>query len=464
MVGMETNTIATEDVVAKNFSESKRPGLKRPAPRTLWRRMASPFYAFSAAPWVAFAALVVSVVITFVVMSGTATIVLLLLIPALAVPYGVFERKRLEMLGYSQLKDGHVKLSDAGLVEWVKFRYTETATWREVASLAITFVFGAIMFMVLLMELALLAVLAGMSIGLLHGESLTNWGVLETNGDVWVGGLANSSGSMLYQMPDITSNMWWIFVAAFLFSMLIFAYLNGVLAASHASASRAVLDTRPEEYERQVARLSESRTKIVDAFESERRRIERDLHDGVQQELVNINLRLGLAEMEAKSLVQQGAPAQSVVEHVSEARVQLAHAQQTLRNTVRGIYPAVLEDHGLMAALEELSYNCAIPTRLTYAQGSRLSPETERTAYFAASEALTNALKHSNAREIQIDVRSHQGFLMLTVNDNGVGGANAALGTGLAGLAERAHSLGGSLNVVSPQGGPTQLQLQLPVG
>ena len=462
---METNNSsatqqAPASVAASGKQTVKQTGKKT---RTLWQRMASPVYLFTKAPWTAFASLVLIALISLVVFSGTSTLILLLALPALAVPFGVFERKRLAQMGYPNLKDGHVKLNNPGAFEWIKFRYTEPATWREVGSLLATSIIGAVAGAVLLVEMSVLVILVALSIALLRGEELVNWGLYTSHGrfddDFWFGPATNAGNAReLLHMPDITSNMWWIFLLAIIPALLIFAYINGIIAATQASASNAILAPRPQEYERQVARLSESRTKIVDAFETERRRIERDLHDGVQQELVNINMRLGLAEMEAKKLPET-AP---VLTHVTEARTQLAHAQQTLRNTVRGIYPAVLEDHGLKAALEELAHGCAVPVHLTYYANGRMAPEIERTAYFAASEAITNVLKHANAKNIQMDVREANGYLQLTVQDDGIGGANPNTGTGLAGLYERAQALGGSFTVESAPGN-TLVQMKLPI-
>lgn len=165
---------------------------------------------------------------------------------------------------------------------------------------------------------------------------------------------------------QLTHNQWWLPVLLILVGVFVFAYINGVMAGASASLSKMVLSPRPEEFERKLAQLSKSRSTIMNSFESERRRIERNLHDGVQQELVNISLRLGLTEMEAKRLVAAGHPAQNLQAQVAQSKADLAHALETLRNTVRGIYPAVLEDHGLHAALEELAHHTLVPTQLHY--------------------------------------------------------------------------------------------------
>ena len=267
------------------------------------------------------------------------------------------------------------------------------------------------------------------------------------------------------QMVEVTSQYWWVPLAAVPALLFIFAYINGLMAAAGGSLSKLILSSRPEEQERQLARLTASRATIVDAFEGERRRIERNLHDGVQQELVNLNLRLGLAEMEAKNLAAdtQDARATALLNHVTEARTQLSHAQQTLRDTVRGIYPAVLEDHGLKAALEELVRHSILPVHLTYDAPARLPRDIERTAYYTVNEALTNTLKHAQAQFVSLSAFVAGESLVVTAEDNGIGGADPARGTGLAGLVERAAALGGTVQVDSPAGGPTRLTLALPL-
>lgn len=155
--------------------------------------------------------------------------------------------------------------------------------------------------------------------------------------------------------------------------------------------------------------------------------------------------------MEAKNLATdtQDARAAALLNHVTEARTQLSHAQQTLRDTVRGIYPAVLEDHGLKAALEELVRHSVLPVHLTYDAPARLPRDIERTAYYTVNEALTNTLKHAQAQFVSLSAFVAGESLVITVEDNGIGGADPARGTGLAGLVERAAALGGTVQVDS---------------
>lgn len=438
--------------------------------KSLWRRMANPFYIFTAGPWIAFAVLVAQAIIASLVTGLTASIIGIAVLPFAAIGFAVYERWRLAKTGHGVIANGHVDYPNASFWEGALFRLKEIATWREVGSLALTTLWGWLAGIILVAEMSLLAVLAGFTYYTGRGNSLyinIDWG--QSIGfftDYQYNYLADSNSNLLNgPITEISPQYWWVFLAAIPVLLIIFAYVNGLLAATGASLSKLILSSRPEEQERELARLTASRATIVDAFEGERRRIERNLHDGVQQELVNLNLRLGLAEMEAKNLAAdtQDARAAALLNHVTEARTQLSHAQQTLRDTVRGIYPAVLEDHGLKAALEELVRHSVLPVHLTYNAPARLPRDIERTAYYTVNEALTNTLKHAQAQFVSLSAFVAGESLVVTAEDNGIGGADPARGTGLAGLVERAAALGGTVQVDSPAGGPTRLTLALPL-
>ena len=435
--------------------------------KSLWRRMANPFYIFTAGPWIAFAVLVAQGIVASLVSVLTASLIGLLVLPFLAIGFGFYERWRLAKTGHGVIANGHVDYPNASFWEGVLFRLKEIATWREVGSLALTTLWGWIAGAVLFLQIMALGSAGALAYYLGNGNRLyLDWQHLSLYSqgelDYYINqGFLPSAG----QMVEVTSQYWWVPLAAVPALLFIFAYINGLMAAAGGSLSKLILSSRPEEQERQLARLTASRATIVDAFEGERRRIERNLHDGVQQELVNLNLRLGLAEMEAKNLAAgtQDARATALLNHVTEARTQLSHAQQTLRDTVRGIYPAVLEDHGLKAALEELVRHSVLPVHLTYDAPARLPRDIERTAYYTVNEALTNTLKHAQAQFVSLSAFVAGESLVITAEDNGIGGADPARGTGLAGLVERASALGGTVQVDSPAGGPTRLTLALPL-
>lgn len=426
---------------------------------SLWRRLAKPGYLVGSAPMLALFALLVQVVVASVAATLTASLVGLVLLPLAAIAFAYVERWRLEKLGFGRVADGHLRFSGDGFWEQVSFRYREVATWRETGSLLVAMLLGSIAGVLLLLELALLVALSATSVAMLMGHPL----FVNMPGDGDGVALVTTPLPAGQQAYEVDPGFWWLALLLTFVVGAVFMYVNGVLAAAGASLSKLILSPRAEEYARQAESLQASRLKIVDAFEGERRRIERNLHDGVQQELVNLNLRLGLAEMEAKNLAAGDGRAEAVLNHVREARGQLAHAQMTLRDTVRGIYPAVLEDHGLGAALEDLARHSVLPLELTYELADRLPRDVERTAYYTVTEVLANTNKHAQAQKLAVAVRLEGSSLVVTAEDDGRGGADLQRGTGLAGLVERAATLGGSIQVDSPVGGPTHLKLVLPL-
>jgi signal transduction histidine kinase len=232
------------------------------------------------------------------------------------------------------------------------------------------------------------------------------------------------------------------------------AYLVTHVAAAQAGLTRMLLDPREEELAAAVADLRRSRVELVDAFETERRRIERDLHDGVQQRLVALTMTLGRAELD----VPEGAG----LDLVRQAHEQAEAALDDLRGTVRGIHPRVLADHGLAAAVHEIADRAPVPVSVDIRLDERPPAPVEAAAYFVASEALTNVARHADARQAQVHAWLQNGSLVLTVVDDGVGDADAADGTGLAGLVLRLEALGGTLAVTSPKGGPTEVRMEVP--
>jgi signal transduction histidine kinase len=232
---------------------------------------------------------------------------------------------------------------------------------------------------------------------------------------------------------------------------------NAELVQSVCAAAGLALENErlQAELRARLADLQASRARLVEATDAERRRIERDLHDGTQQRLVSIAMALGLLE----SRLSEPAAA---VPLVRETRDAIALALAELRELTQGIHPALLAERGLPAALDELCRRAPLPTRLRAEVGGRLSDQIESAAYFVASEALTNAAKHSHGREAQVGVRRVGDLLILEVADDGIGGAAPGGGTGLRGLADRVEALGGRLTLSSPPGRGTTLRAEIP--
>jgi len=233
-------------------------------------------------------------------------------------------------------------------------------------------------------------------------------------------------------------------------------WLTGAVAALDARAARSLLGpSRTEELEHRVQRLAQTRAGVVDAADAERRRLERDLHDGTQQRLVALAMNLGMARAEA-STVEHAQ--QAIAEAHEDAKVALTE----LRNLIRGLHPVVLEDRGLDAALSGVAARMPVPVQLTVDLPRRPPPVIEAVAYFVVSEALANVAKHAQASQVQVFVQRAGDRLHVIVSDDGVGGADPSRGTGLAGLAKRASSVDGTFEIVSPPGGPTLLTVDLP--
>jgi len=205
-----------------------------------------------------------------------------------------------------------------------------------------------------------------------------------------------------------------------------------------------------------LAELQASRARLVEATETERRRIERDLHDGTQQRLVSLAMSLGLAESKLADDPGAAAPL------VREARETLALALAELRELSQGIYPSLLTERGLGAALDDLCRRAALPATLDASLPVRLPQQVEAAAYFVTSEALANAAKHSHATEVRIRARLERGVLLVELADDGIGGAGTGSGTGLRGLADRVEALGGRLTLSSPPGRGTTIRAEIP--
>jgi signal transduction histidine kinase len=204
-------------------------------------------------------------------------------------------------------------------------------------------------------------------------------------------------------------------------------------------------------------KLAASRARIVEVGYEERRRLERDLHDGAQQEFVSAALSLELARQKWSRSPHEA------LELVDAAGEQLQAGLRDLRELAAGIHPSVLSDHGLGAALEALADRSAIPVELGSLPPERLPAAVETTAYFVVAEALTNAAKHARCGHAEVDVRMEDGWAVVEVRDDGVGGAEPSGGSGLRGLADRVSALGGELQVDSPVGVGTTIRARMSV-
>jgi signal transduction histidine kinase len=210
------------------------------------------------------------------------------------------------------------------------------------------------------------------------------------------------------------------------------------------------------EMEQQVVRLESSRVAALDSAEAERRRIERDLHDGAQQRLIAAAMDLGVAR---ERLVSDPEAGRELVGHAHE---EVKAALRELRDLVRGIHPVILEDRGLDAALSAVVARSPVPVELSVVAEPRPSPAVESAAYFIVCEALANVARHAGAGHAAVRIDVQDSVLRIEVHDDGRGGADPARGTGLSGLADRVAALGGTIALDSPSGGPTDLRVEIP--
>ncbi len=286
----------------------------------------------------------------------------------------------------------------------------------------------------------------------------------------WCGSLALLALPLyVADLPDGTAKFWFVEVGSGYGSLrLAFIGLLGVVfLAPWVTVVLGRLDRvtcawflGPDERARQEARVraaESGRAAAVGSAEAERRRIERDLHDGAQQRLVSLAMDLGATREHFDEEDKEAIRARVVHAH-EEAKAAL----QEIRDLVRGIHPVILEDRGLDAALSAVVARAPIPVSLEVDVEPRPAPEVESAAYFVVSEALTNVARHSAAAHAAVTLTRAGDTLVIEVRDDGSGGADDGNGTGLAGLRERAASLGGSIHLDSPVGGPTILRAVLP--
>jgi signal transduction histidine kinase len=351
------------------------------------------------------------------------------------VPVGHIERRRLRLLGGEQIADPH-RPAPPGLWNWFKTRFHEIATWRE---LGYTILFTCGLWVVdLLVVLFAVLVPVAMIVSPLFLA-------LDGNDDgdgvdtIWrVNSYPEAFGVMLVGI----------------LMLVVAAYCVTVYAAGRAAIARLILSPSDEELGAHVQQLSASRARIVDSFQLERRRIERDLHDGAQQRLVALTMSLGLARLDAGD----GPLGQTLTQAHGEAK----EALQELRDLIQGIHPQVLTDRGLPDAVADLADRSPVPVDVHFDLPDRLPEHIEVSAYFAICEALANVARHSGAARARVEGGVRKGTFIVTVSDDGVGGADPAAGSGIAGLADRLGAVDGKLSVSSPVGGPTELRMEIP--
>jgi signal transduction histidine kinase len=231
------------------------------------------------------------------------------------------------------------------------------------------------------------------------------------------------------------------------------ALLDAVVAAAGIALENGRLES---ELRARLEELRQSRARIVEAAQSERRRLERDLHDGAQQRLVALSLQLVVLE-------RQLSDHPDAAQGLEEARRELDLSLRELRELARGIHPAIVTDRGLSVALDALVSRSAVPVDLEVELDARPPEAVEVAVYYLVSESLTNIAKHARASAARVEVARQDSLVVVEVSDDGIGGAASESGTGLRGLTDRVEALGGRLRVYSPNGGGTRLRAEIPV-
>ncbi|MFF7448463.1 MULTISPECIES: sensor domain-containing protein [unclassified Streptomyces] len=413
---------------------------------TVWQALSRRGYLGSAWPWrsvaflasgALFGAVVLVGIVAGVAVGGATAVVLvglpLLVLTALAgIPVAAVERRRLRLAGVGPVPGTGHRVPDApGLTTWLTVRLKEGATWRELA-------YAVLLALVLWpLDALVVALAAGVPLFLLatpllvavDGEAkvVKLWTV-----DTWpvVLGVAAAGAALL----------------------LVGAYVLGVSAGARGEVARVLL--RSSRDSERVTELVRSRARLVDAFEAERRRIERDLHDGAQQRLVALTMTLGLARLDA--------PPGPLADQLAKAHGEAGQALTALRELIHGIHPKVLADYGLEAAVADAADRSPVPVDLELDLPDRLPQPVESAGYFVVCEALANVARHSGASRVTISGGHTGGRLTLDIRDDGRGGAATGNGTGLTGLADRVSVLDGRLSLSSPPGGPTLLRVEIP--
>ncbi|GAA2428809.1 sensor histidine kinase [Actinomadura vinacea] len=356
--------------------------------------------------------------------------------PPATIPLAWLERRRLRLVDARPTRSGHRRPPDRGFGSWLRTRYTEPATWRELGYFLLLAVVVPVVYTALLSALVFLLGAITSPLILLGGDGPMALGPVK---------VATAEAALPYAIAGLAL-------------LPALPYLPALIAVAHAVLARALLQSGSgERLQAELVEVARSRARLVDAFEAERRRIERDLHDGAQQRLLSLTMKLGIARVD----LPPGSPAAG---SVADAHQEAKQLMTELRELVHGIHPRVLTDRGLEAALGELADRSPLAVTVEADLPGRPPRQVESTAYFAAAEALTNAAKHSGAGRAGVAARWAGGVLTLEITDDGAGGADPGRGTGLTGLADRVAVIDGRLLVSSPAGGPTLVRVELPCG
>jgi len=365
--------------------------------------------------------------------------------------FGTLDLRLLEWTGQPEIERPEWRQAKPGFWGWLGSMFGNGHYWLYLLhSMVVNFILTLVTWTIAIVWVSVIA----------NGLSYWIWGrFTRGDGDNW--NVAEWLFSASNLSPDAL--LVWDSIIYFLLSVVFAAVLPFVtrgLVSFHHLVARGLLGAfKSDALRKRVGDLAAAGAAASSAEGHSLRRLERDIHDGPQQRLVRLQMDLAAAER------QLDAEPEKARVLIAEAMEQSREALEELRALSRGFAPPILLDRGLVAALESAAVRSAVPTRVTseLPDGTQLPQEIERNAYFVASEALANASKHSSASAVEARVALDGDDLIVTVTDDGVGGATSTDGHGLAGLDQRLLGLGGTLSVDSPVGGPTVVSARIPI-
>jgi signal transduction histidine kinase len=349
------------------------------------------------------------------------------------------ERSTIGALTGNHIASPYRPLPEGAWWDRLRARLADPATWKDLTFLFLQFPFGLLSFIVALTVL---------SVGL-SGLTLPLWYWAVPDGADWT----------LFQLIDVDT-LPEALAAALLGGVVLWVGIPalGWLGRGYGAYAELLLGSNEDPaLTAQMSDLRDARSRIIEAADAERRRIERDLHDGAQQRLVALSINLRMAEKRAA----EGDPA--AAELVRSAGEEAGLALRELRDLARGIHPAILSNRGLAAALDDLAGRAAVPVELVAVPSQRLPDPVESTVYFVVSECLANIGKHAEATQASVAVTVVGDEVEVIVKDDGVGGAELGNGSGLQGLEDRVGALDGCVDVDSPPGAGTTVMVTIPL-
>ncbi|MFE7504677.1 sensor domain-containing protein [Promicromonospora sp. NPDC057488] len=362
------------------------------------------------------------------------------------VPLGHVERWRLRWVDRRRAEDPHERSGSPGLRGWIRLRVNERVTWTE------------LLHGVLLVPLSLLSFVLVCVVLLVPVMIFVSSGALLA---IRVLGIDSAAVTAVPDLPNTSNESLLSHLGLAVLGLLILVlgmYLVTLVAEGQRHLTRSLVSEPVTPFAEKLDDLARSRARLTSSFDDERRRIERDLHDGAQQQLTALVLTLG-------TLRYQYDRGDDIAPLIDQARTTAQRAVEELRDIVHGIYPAALREHDLADALHDLASRAELAglgatTRIDLPQD--LPADVEVGLYFAANELFTNVAKHSGAGTVQLSAQQlFDDRVVLTVHDDGRGGAHLG-GSGLVGVVDRIETLGGQVTIESPVGGPTHITLEVP--